>query len=144
MNARELELMEKFASAYSIKCEAADGMHSNWDFVAERKDGVKFYCEMKSRNFCFDFAQEKYPEGLILEMHKYERILRRSKNEKGSQALYINFFVDGTVLVHNLNKIKIDNWFWKTLPETTDFNKRRFVYKYITFVNYDKGKLVYI
>ena len=77
-------------------------------------------------------------------MHKYERILRRSKNEKGSQALYINFFIDGTVLVHNLNKIKIDKWFWKTLPETTDFNKRRFVYKYITFVNYDKGKLVYI
>jgi len=143
MTKREIDLMEKFAQAYNIKCVPADGMHSNWDFTYEW-DGRKFYCEMKSRNFCFDFAQDKYPEGLILEMHKYERMLRRTKNEKGSQALYINFFVDGTVLVHNLNKIKIDDWFWKTLPETTDFNKRKFVYKYITFVNYDKGKKMYI
>ena len=126
----------------------------NWDYSIEEIEVIRTtdqcmwvkwnVCEMKSRNFCFDFAQDKYPEGLILEMHKYERMLRRSKNEKGSQALYINFFVDGTVLVHNLNKIKIDDWFWKTLPETTDFNKRKFVYKYITFVNYDKGKKMYI
>lgn len=144
MNAREIGLMERFAKEFDIKCEPADGMHSNWDFVATGKDDVKFYCEMKSRNFCFDFAKEKYPEGLILEMHKYERVLRRAKNEKGSQALYINFFADNVVLVHNLNKLKIDRWFWKTLPQTTDFNKRKFVYKYITLVNYDSGKKVYI
>jgi len=143
MNAREIGLMNRFAEAYKIECVPADGAHSNWDFTYQW-DNRKFYCEMKSRNFSLDFATSKYPEGLILEMHKYERLLRRSKNEKGSQSLYINFFDDGNVLVHNLNKLKIDNWFWKTLPETTDFNKRRFVYKYVTFVDYDKGKVLYI
>jgi len=30
------------------------------------------------------------------------------------------------------------------MPETTDFTKRKFVYKYVTFLDYDKGKLFYI
>ena len=143
MNAREIGLMNRFAEAYNIKCVPADGMHSNWDFTYEWDDR-KFYCEMKSRNFSLDFAGSRNSEGLILEMHKYERILRRTKNEKGAQGLYINFFDCGGVVVFNLNKLRIDKWMWRTMPETTDFNKRRFVYKYVTFVDYDKGKVLYI
>jgi len=99
---------------------------------------------MKQRNFTLDYAMEKYTEGLLLEAHKYERILRRTKNEKSAQGLYFNFFSDDKALVFNLNKIKIDKWMWRTMPETTDFTKRKFVYKYVTFLDYSKGKLFYI
>jgi hypothetical protein len=143
MTNREIELMNRFAEAYAVDCKHTGSNVSNWDFTYEWNDR-KFYVEMKSRNFGLDYAMQKYPEGLILEMHKYERILRRTKNEKGSQGLYLNFFNDGQVLAHNLNKIKLTNWHWKTLPETTDFSKKRFVYKYITFVDYSKGKILYI
>ena len=77
-------------------------------------------------------------------MHKYERILRRTKNEKGSQGLYFNFFNDDKALVFNLNKLKIDKWQWKTMPESTEFSRRKFVHKYVTFIDYSKGKLFYI
>jgi hypothetical protein len=99
---------------------------------------------MKQRNFTLDKAKSKYSEGLILEMHKYERILRKAKNEKSSQGLYINFFDCDSVLLFNLNKIKIDKWMWRTMPESTSFGRSRFVYKYITFLDYDKGKVLYI
>tara|TARA_R100000654_G_scaffold72814_1_gene104986 strand:- start:1452 stop:1751 length:300 start_codon:yes stop_codon:yes gene_type:complete len=99
---------------------------------------------MKQRKFTLETAKNKYPEGLILEMHKYERILRKTKNEKAAQGLYINFFDCDSVLVFNLNKTRINNWTWRTMPESTDFGRKSYVYKYITFLNYDKGKVLYI
>tara|TARA_Y100000114_G_scaffold93857_1_gene87224 strand:- start:106 stop:405 length:300 start_codon:yes stop_codon:yes gene_type:complete len=99
---------------------------------------------MKQRNFTLDKAKREYPEGLILEMHKYERILRKTKNKKLSQGLYINFFDCDSVLVFNLNKTKINKWVWRTMPESTDFGRTKFVYKYITFLEYHKGKVLYI
>ena len=47
-----------------------------------------------------------------------------------------------SVLVFNLNKTKIDNWVWRTMPESTEFGRKSFVYKYITFLDYSKGKVV--
>ncbi len=143
MTKKELDLLDRFASKYKIDCVPSKGKYDFWDFTY-KWDDRKFYCEMKQRNFSLDFAMDKYSEGILLEMHKYERILRRTKNEKGSQGLYVNFFDDDKVLIYNLNKTKIDNWFWKTLPETTDFSRKKFVYKYITFLEYDKGKVLYI
>lgn len=143
MTKKELNLLDRFASKYKIDCVPSEGKYDFWDFTY-KWDDRKFYCEMKQRNFSLDFAVDKYSEGILLEMHKYERILRRTKNEKGSQGLYVNFFDDDKVLVYNLNKIKVDKWFWKTMPESTDFGRKKFVYKYITFLNYDKGKVLYI
>ena len=143
MTKKELNLLDRFANKYKIDCVPSKGKYDFWDFTY-KWDDRKFYCEMKQRNFSLDFAMDKYSEGILLEMHKYERILRRTKNEKGSQGLYVNFFDDDKVLIYNLNKTKIDNWFWKTLPETTDFSRKKFVYKYITFLEYDKGKVLYI
>jgi|TARA_R100001198_G_C5161445_1_gene166343 hypothetical protein len=99
---------------------------------------------MKQRNFTLQEAKSRYSDGLILEMHKYERILRKAKNEKGSQGLYINFFNCDSVLVFNLNKVRINSWIWKTMPETSTFGRNKFVYKYITLLEYDKGKVLYI
>tara|TARA_R110002020_G_scaffold101665_3_gene239316 strand:- start:796 stop:1227 length:432 start_codon:yes stop_codon:yes gene_type:complete len=143
MNNTERALMNKFADKYKLDCKEAKSDVSPWDFTYHWDDR-KFYCEMKKRNFSLEFAKERYAEGILLEMHKYERILRRSKNEKGSQGLYINFFDCGSVLVFNLNKLRIDKWLWKTLPETTEFGRSNYVYKYITFVDYSKGKVLYI
>ena len=143
MNSTELELLDRFAKKYDIDCKPSESQYDFWDFTYEW-DNRKFYCEMKKRNFTLDFAKEKYSSGLLLEMHKYERILRRAKNEKGSQGLYVNFFDDDKVLIYNLNKVRINKWFWKTMPETTDFGRGKFVYKYITFLDYDKGKVLYI
>jgi len=139
----ELNLLDRFASKYKIDCVPSEGKYDFWDFTYEW-DNRKFYCEMKQRNFTLDKAKSKYSEGLILELHKYERILRKAKNEKSSQGLYINFFDCDSVLLFNLNKIKIDKWMWKTMPETSIFGRRNFVYKYITFLDYYKGKVLYI
>ncbi len=143
MNKKELELLEKFALKYNVECKPTKSETAFWDFTYEW-DNRKFYCEMKQRNFTLDYAIENYAEGLLLEMHKYERILRRTKNEKAAQGLYFNFFSDNKALVFNLNKMKIDKWQWRTMPETTEFNKKKFVYKYVTFLDYSKGKLFYI
>ena len=136
-------MLYRFASKYKIDCVPSHRKYDFWDFTYQWDDR-KFYCEMKQRNFTLDKAKSKYSEGLILELHKYERILRKAKNEKSSQGLYINFFDCDSVLLFNLNKIKIDKWMWRTMPETTDFTKRKFVYKYVTFLDYSKGKLFYI
>ena len=143
MTKKELDLLDRFASKYKIDCVPCEGKYDFWDFTYEW-DNRKFYCEMKQRNFSLDFAKKKYSEGLLLEMHKYERILRRTKNEKAAQGLYINFFNCDSVLVFNLNKVKVGNWFWRTMPESTDFGRKSFVYKYITFLDYSKGKVLYI
>lgn len=143
MTKKEINLLNRFADKYDVEYKLTGSDVSPWDFTYEW-DNRKFYCEMKQRNFTLDFAKEKYSEGLLLEMHKYERILRRTKNEKAAQGLYFNFFSCGSVICFNLNKLKVDSWCWKTMPETTDFSKRRLVYKYVTFVSYDKGKLFYI
>lgn len=143
MNEQELELLDRFSSKYNIDCVPSNGQFDFWDFTYEWKD-KKYYCEMKKRNFTLEMAKSKYSEGLILEMHKYERILRKTKNEKSSQGLYINFFNCDSVLVFNLNKIKINDWIWKTMPESTSFGRNKFVYKYITYLQYDLGKVLYI
>ena len=143
MTENELNLLDRFASKYKIDCVPCEGKYDFWDFTYEW-DNRKFYCEMKQRNFTLELAKDKYPEGLILEMHKYERILRRTKNEKASQGLYLNFFDCDSVLVFNLNKISIDDWKWRTMPETSTFGRRNFVYKYIAFLDYNKGKIFYI
>ena len=124
--------------------DAPDNIEGFVYVITDKRNDKKYYCEMKQRNFTLDYAMEKYTEGLLLEAHKYERILRRTKNEKSAQGLYFNFFSDDKALVFNLNKIKIDKWIWRTMPETTDFTKRKFVYKYVTFLDYSKGKLFYI
>ena len=143
MTKKEYEVLDRWADRYDVIYKPTDSDKSFWDFTYERND-KKYYCEMKQRNFTLDYAIEKYTEGLLLEAHKYERILRRTKNEKSAQGLYFNFFSDDKALVFNLNKIKIDKWIWRTMPETTDFTKRKFVYKYVTFLDYSKGKLFYI
>ncbi len=143
MSENELNLLDRFASKYKIDCVPSEGKYDFWDFTYEWDDR-KFYCEMKQRSFTLEFAKEKYKEGLILEMHKYERILRKTKNEKSAQGLYINFFSCDSVLCFNLNKIKIDNWIWKTMPESSSYGRREFVYKYITLLDYNKGKVLYI
>lgn len=143
MTKNELNLLDRFASKYKIDCVPCEGKYDFWDFTYEW-DNRKFYCEMKQRSFTLELAKDKYPEGLILEMHKYERILRRTKNEKASQGLYLNFFDCNSVLVFNLNKISINDWKWRTMPETSTFGRRNFVYKYITFLDYDKAKILYI
>ena len=143
MSENELSLLDQFASKYKIDCVPSEGKYDFWDFTYEW-DARKFYCEMKQRSFTLEFAKEKYQDGLILEMHKYERILRKTKNEKSAQGLYINFFSCDSVLCFNLNKIKIDNWIWKTMPESSSYGRREFVYKYITLLDYDKGKVLYI
>ena len=143
MTKKEYEVLDRWADRYDVTYKPTDSDKSFWDFTYERND-KKYYCEMKQRNFTLDYAMEKYTEGLLLEAHKYERILRRTKNEKSAQGLYFNFFSDDKALVFNLNKIKIDKWIWRTMPETTDFTKRKFVYKYVTFLDYSKGKLFYI
>ena len=143
MTKKEYEVLDRWADRYDVTYKPTDSDKSFWDFTYERND-KKYYCEMKQRNFTLDYAMEKYTEGLLLEAHKYERILRRTKNEKSAQGLYFNFFSDDKALVFNLNKIKIDKWMWRTMPETTDFTKRKFVYKYVTFLDYSKGKLFYI
>ena len=143
MTKKEYEVLDRWADRYDVTYKPTDSDKSFWDFTYERND-KKYYCEMKQRNFTLDYAMEKYTDGLLLEAHKYERILRRTKNEKSAQGLYFNFFSDDKALVFNLNKIKIDKWIWRTMPETTDFTKRKFVYKYVTFLDYDKGKLFYI
>ena len=143
MTQKELLLLERFAGKYNVDVTPSEGKYDFWDFTYEW-DGRKFYCEMKARNFSLDYAKEKYSDGLILEMHKYERLLRRSKNETSAQGLYINFFDCGSVLIHNLNKYRVDKWKWRTLPESTEFGRKKFVYKYITYIDYDKGKLLYI
>lgn len=143
MSENELNLLDRFASKYKIDCVPSEGKYDFWDFTYEW-DARKFYCEMKQRSFTLEFAKEKYQDGLILEMHKYERILRKTKNEKSAQGLYINFFSCDSVLCFNLNKIKIDNWIWKTMPESSSYGRREFVYKYITLLDYDKGKVLYI
>ena len=143
MTKKEYEVLDRWADRFDVTYKPTDSDKSFWDFTYERND-KKYYCEMKQRNFTLDYAMEKYTEGLLLEAHKYERILRRTKNEKSAQGLYFNFFSDDKALVFNLNKIKIDKWIWRTMPETTDFTKRKFVYKYVTFLDYDKGKLFYI
>jgi len=143
MTKKEYEVLDRWADRYDVTYKPTDSDKSFWDFTYERND-KKYYCEMKQRNFTLDYAMEKYTEGLLLEAHKYERILRRTKNEKSAQGLYFNFFSNDKALVFNLNKIKIDKWMWRTMPETTDFTKRKFVYKYVTFLDYDKGKLFYI
>jgi len=139
----ELELLNRFSSKYNIECEPTNGKFGSWDFTYEGKE-KKYYCEMKKRNFTLELAKSKYSEGLILEMHKYERILRKTKNEKSAQGLYINFFDCDSVLVFNLNKTRINNWVWRTMPESTDFGRKSYVYKYITLLEYDKGKVLYI
>ena len=143
MNKKELDLLDRFASKYMIDCLPSKGKYDFWDFTYEWNNR-KFYCEMKQRSFSLGVAVVKYPEGLILEMHKYERILRKTKNEKSAQGLYLNFFTDDVVLIFNLNKIKIDKWYWKTLPESSEFGRKEFVYKYVTYLDYDKGKILYI
>jgi len=143
MTEPELELLNRFSSKYNIECEPTNRQFDFWDFTYEWKE-KKYYCEMKKRNFTLDLAKSKYSEGLILELHKYERILRKTKNEKSAQGLYLNFFDCDSVLIFNLNKIKIDKWMWRTMPESTDFGRKKFVYKYITFLEYDKGKVLYI
>jgi len=143
MTKKEYEVLDRWADRYDVTYKPTDSDKSFWDFTYERND-KKYYCEMKQRNFTLDYAMEKYTDGLLLEAHKYERILRRTKNEKSAQGLYFNFFSDDKALVFNLNKIKIDKWIWRTMPETTDFTKRKFVYKYVTFLDYSKGKLFYI
>ena len=143
MTKKELDLLDRLATKYDIEYKLTGSDVSHWDFTYEWDDR-KFYCEMKQRNFTLEFAKDKYSEGVLLEMHKYERILRRTKNEKSAQGLYFNFFNCGSVICFNLNKLKVDRWIWRTMPETTAFNKRRFVYKYVTFIDYDKGKLFYI
>lgn len=143
MNQKELHLLERFANKYSIDYKPTKDEMASWDFTYKDKDH-KYYCEMKQRNFTLQEAKDKYPEGLILEMHKYERILRRTKNEKGSQGLYFNFFKDDTALVFNLNKLRVQNWVWRTMPESTQFNRKIFVYKYVTFIDYNVGKMFYI
>ena len=143
MTKKEYEVLDRWADRYDVVYKPTDSYNTLWDFTYKRND-KKYYCEMKQRNFTLDYAMEKYTEGLLLEAHKYERILRRTKNEKSAQGLYFNFFSDDKALVFNLNKIKIDKWIWRTMPETTDFTKRKFVYKYVTFLDYDKGKLFYI
>ena len=143
MTKKEYEVLDRWADRYDVTYKPTDSDKSFWDFTYNRND-KKYYCEMKQRNFTLDYAMEKYTDGLLLEAHKYERILRRTKNEKSAQGLYFNFFSDDKALVFNLNKIKIDKWMWRTMPETTDFTKRKFVYKYVTFLDYSKGKLFYI
>ena len=143
MTKKEYEVLDRWADRYDVTYKPTDRYNTLWDFTYKRND-KKYYCEMKQRNFTLDYAMEKYTEGLLLEAHKYERILRRTKNEKSAQGLYFNFFSDDKALVFNLNKIKIDKWIWRTMPETTDFTKRKFVYKYVTFLDYSKGKLFYI
>jgi hypothetical protein len=143
MNENELNLLDRFASKYKIDCVPSEGKYDFWDFTYEWDDR-KFYCEMKQRSFTLDYAKEKYPEGLILEMHKYERILRKTKNENKAQGLYINFFSCDSVLVYNLNKTKIKTWTWRTMPESSVYGRRNYVYKYITFLDYSKGKILYI
>jgi hypothetical protein len=143
MTKKEYEVLDRWADRYDVTYKPTDSYNTLWDFTYKRND-KKYYCEMKQRNFTLDYAMEKYTEGLLLEAHKYERILRRTKNEKSAQGLYFNFFSDDKALVFNLNKIKIDKWMWRTMPETTDFTKRKFVYKYVTFLDYSKGKLFYI
>tara|TARA_R100001463_G_scaffold18500_2_gene46336 strand:+ start:194 stop:625 length:432 start_codon:yes stop_codon:yes gene_type:complete len=143
MTEKELNLLDRFASKYKIDCVPCNGQFDFWDFTYEWDDR-KFYCEMKQRNFTLQEAKSRYSDGLILELHKYERILRKAKNEKGSQGLYINFFNCDSVLVFNLNKVRINSWIWKTMPETSTFGRNKFVYKYITLLEYDKGKVLYI
>jgi hypothetical protein len=143
MTKKEYEVLDRWADRYDVTYKPTDSYNTLWDFTYKRND-KKYYCEMKQRNFTLDYAMEKYTDGLLLEAHKYERILRRTKNEKSAQGLYFNFFSDDKALVFNLNKIKIDKWMWRTMPETTDFTKRKFVYKYVTFLDYSKGKLFYI
>ena len=143
MTEKELNLLDRFASKYKIDCVPSGGKYDFWDFTYEW-DARKFYCEMKQRKFTLDTSKSKYPEGLILELHKYERILRKTKNEKSAQGLYINFFDCDSVLVFNLNKTRINNWVWRTMPESTDFGRKSYVYKYITLLEYDKGKVLYI
>ena len=143
MTKKEYEVLDRWADRYDVNYTPTESKVSIWDFTYERND-KKYYCEMKQRNFTLDYAMEKYTDGLLLEAHKYERILRRTKNEKSAQGLYFNFFSDDKALVFNLNKINIDKWIWRTMPETTDFTKRKFVYKYVTFLDYSKGKLFYI
>jgi hypothetical protein len=143
MNAKELELLDRFSKTYNISYELTNHNNSNWDFTYNYNE-KKFYCEMKQRNFTLKQAKEKYPSGLILEMHKYERILRRTKNEKLAQGLYFNFFECDTALVFNLNKLRVKNWVWRTMPETTEYNRKKYIYKYVTFISYNVGKLFYI
>ena len=143
MTKKEYEVLDRWADRYDVTYKPTDSYNTLWDFTYKRND-KKYYCEMKQRNFTLDYAMEKYTDGLLLEAHKYERILRRTKNEKSAQGLYFNFFSDDKALVFNLNKIKIDKWMWRTMPESTEFTKRKFVYKYVTFLDYSKGKLFYI
>ena len=143
MTKKEYEVLDRWADRFDVTYKPTDRYNTLWDFTYKRND-KKYYCEMKQRNFTLDYAIEKYTEGLLLEAHKYERILRRTKNEKSAQGLYFNFFSDDKALVFNLNKIKIDKWMWRTMPESTEFTKRKFVYKYVTFLDYSKGKLFYI
>ena len=143
MTKKEYEVLDRWADRYDVTYTPTKSTASFWDFTYELND-IKYYCEMKQRNFTLDYAVQNYTDGLLLEMHKYERILRRTKNEKGSQGLYFNFFNDDKALVFNLNKLKIDKWQWKTMPESTEFSRRKFVHKYVTFIDYSKGKLFYI
>ena len=81
MTKKEYEVLDRWADRYDVTYKPTDRYNTLWDFTYKRND-KKYYCEMKQRNFTLDYAMEKYTDGLLLEAHKYERILRRTKNEK--------------------------------------------------------------
>jgi len=143
MSNKEIDLLNRFAKKYSLDCKTSKDVMSVWDFTYKLND-KKYYCEMKQRNFSLSEAYKKYPEGLILEMHKYERILRLTKNEESTEGLYFNFFNDGNALVFNLDNLSINNWKWKKMPKSTEFSKKKYVYKYIAIIDYRYGNLFYL
>jgi len=143
MSDKEIKLLSRFAEKYSVDCKPSEDVMSFWDFTYEF-NLKKYYCEMKQRSFSIADAYKKYPEGLILEMHKYERILRKTKNEELAEGLYFNFFSDGTALVFNLNTLPIDSWIWRKMPQSTEFSKKKYVYKYIALIDYRYGNLFYL
>ena len=85
MTKKEYEVLDRWADRYDVTYTPTKSTASFWDFTYELND-IKYYCEMKQRNFTLDYAVQNYTDGLLLEMHKYERILRRTKNEKAHKV----------------------------------------------------------
>ncbi len=96
------------------------GSHLKWDFIINNRS----IGDIKVR-----YKYPDYPD-YVLEKAKYDYLISTDYKEK----LYMNIFLDGTILIWDLNAI-IPNWFIKPYTKNNSVNNKEKIDKETTNLN---------
>ena len=85
------------------------------------------------------FRHKHYPT-LMIEKMKYDKLIQRAKAHN-TEAIYISETPDG-IFAFNLSRLKEPQWFTKSLPATSNFDRREWIDKEVANININNSSKI--